>query len=342
MEAENKVRKSLVKGLVAKYSTDDIIHESSAMEEVIDKAKKFAISGLTILITGETGTGKELLAHSIHNLGPRKQGPFVSVNCAALPEQLLETELFGYAEGAFTGSRRGGKPGLFELAHMGTIFLDEISSTSQNVQSRLLRILQEKEIMRIGGDRVIPIDTNVIAASNKQLSDEVKEGRLREDLYFRLDVLNISIPPLRERLDDIPILVNALIAKVTDKAKLKPFKIPAPYMEKLKEFDWPGNIRQVENFINRLVLLSDSKFDPDLFSELYHQLIGYQAGDGKPTKKNMPNFTGHLKYRTSENESKTILETLKEVNFSRTKAARKLGISRTTLWRKLKAENSTK
>ncbi|NQU02611.1 MAG: sigma 54-interacting transcriptional regulator [Syntrophaceae bacterium] len=338
MKAENEVRRSLAKGLVAKYSTDDIIHKSRVMKEVITKAKKFAGSGLTILITGETGTGKELLAHSIHNLGPRRQGPFVSINCAALPEQLLESELFGYAEGAFTGAKRGGKPGLFELAHKGTVFLDEISTMSHSVQARLLRVLQEKEVMRIGGDCVIPVDISIIAASNRQLIDEVKQGRLREDLYFRLNVLNIIIPPLRERLEDIPLLINKLIAKASGEIGLKTIEIPPAYMEILKEYDWPGNVRQVENFINRLILLSDSIFDPNLFFEVYRQLVGYQAKKEVPDEGERPNLIEHLKSQISENESRMILETLKEVNFSKTKAARKLGISRTTLWRKLKNE----
>jgi propionate catabolism operon transcriptional regulator len=172
VKAENEVRRSFTKGLVAKYYIEDIIHKSPVITNVINKTKKFAMSDATVLITGKTGTGKEILAHSIHNLCRRRNEPFVSINCAALPDQLLESELFGYEEGAFTGSKKGGKPGLLEIAHKGTVFLDEISATSENVQIRLLRILQEREIMRIGGDRLIPIDIRVIAAANKDLVAE--------------------------------------------------------------------------------------------------------------------------------------------------------------------------
>ncbi|MBW1789297.1 MAG: sigma 54-interacting transcriptional regulator, partial [Deltaproteobacteria bacterium] len=272
IRAENEVRRSFAKGLIAKYFLDDFIYSSPLIQEVIHKVKQFAPSDSTVMITGETGTGKEILAHSIHNLSLRQKGPFVSINCAALPDQLLESELFGYEEGAFTGSKRGGKPGLFELAHGGSLFLDEISATPLSVQTRLLRVLQEKEVMRIGGDRLIPIDVRIIAAANRNLQEEVLAGRLREDLFFRLNVLNIYIPPLRARIDDLPVLVDALIRKLSAKYHGPTFSIASSYTRNLMTHSWPGNVRQLENFLEKFLLLSDKKFDPRIFQTLFHEL----------------------------------------------------------------------
>ena len=336
MKAENEVRRSFAKGLVAKYHIQDIIYKSPLMENVVYSARKFAASDLTLLITGETGTGKEIVAQSIHNLGSRKKGPFVSINCAALPEQLLESELFGHEEGAFTGARRGGKPGLFEIAHNGTIFLDEIGSTPMRVQGRLLRILQEKEVMRIGGDRLIPINTRVIAATNKDLVEEVQKKNMREDLFFRLNVLSIHIPPLRDRLEDIPLLAKELIRR-TNKAATASFQIPDPFIDKLTKYAWPGNIRQLENFFERLGLLSDFEFNAELFDDLYQQYIRYPTGQRKLKKETNLTLKQHMEKENRENEYKIVWDTLRRVNFSKTEAAKRLGISRTTLWRKLKS-----
>lgn len=335
IKAENEVRRSFAKGLIAKYHIQDIIYKSPLMENVVHSARKFATSDLTLLITGETGTGKEIVAQSIHNLGSRKKGPFVSINCAALPEQLLESELFGHEEGAFTGARRGGKPGLFEIAHNGTIFLDEIGSTPTSVQGRLLRILQEKEVMRIGGDRLIPINTRVIAATNKDLVEEVQKKNMREDLFFRLNVLSIHIPPLRDRLEDIPLLAKELIRRI-NKPGATTFQIPDSYIDKLMKYAWPGNIRQLENFFERLSLLSDFEFNAELFDDLYQQYICYPPGQGKPKKQKGLTLKQHMEIENQENENRIVWETLRRVNFSKTEAAKRLGISRTTLWRKLK------
>jgi len=336
IKAENEVRRSFAKGLVAKYCLDDLIHKSPPMMDVINRAMRFALSGSTILIDGETGTGKELLAHSIHNLCQRKKGPFVSINCAALPDQLLESELFGHEEGAFTGSRKGGKPGLFELAHKGTIFLDEIASTPQTVQTRLLRLLQEKEVMRIGGDNLIPIDVRVIAAANKDLREEVQSGRFREDLFFRLNVLTIRIPPLRERVEDLPLLIEELIQRLSRKYQRKPIHIPPSYVSKLMRHQWPGNVRQLENFLERLLLLSDSDFSSEVFHEVYGELSDYPRSPEEEIEVSSGSLREYLQVKNQEDSSKMIRKALEECSLSKSKTAKKLGISRTTLWRKLK------
>jgi PAS domain S-box-containing protein len=335
MKAENEVRRTFAKGLVAKYHIDDIIYKSPLMKNIVHSAKKFAASDLTLLITGETGTGKEIVAQSIHNLGPRKKGPFVSINCAALPEQLLESELFGHEEGSFTGARRGGKPGLFEIAHNGTMFLDEIGSAPRSVQGRLLRVLQEKEVMRIGGDRLIPINTRVIAATNKDLVEEVQTQRMREDLFFRLNVLSIHIPPLRDRVEDIPLLAKELIRR-TNKPAETSFQIPDPFIDKLMKYSWPGNIRQLDNFFERLGLLSDFKFNAEIFDDLYQQYTCYPPGQRKIKKDPDLTLKQYMEIENRENEYNIVWDTLRRVNFSKTEAAKRLGISRTTLWRKLK------
>ena len=336
VQAENEVRRSFAKGLIAKYSLEDFIHNSPVVKNTLNKAVKFADSDSTISIMGETGTGKEILAHSIHSLGRRKRSPFVSINCSALPDQLLESELFGYDEGAFTGSRRGGKAGLFEIAHNGTIFLDEIGTTPKNVQTRLLRVLQEKEVMRIGGDRMIPVKVRVITATNKNLAEEVNEGRFREDLFFRINVLKIYIPPLRDRSGDIPLLIKALIKKSSEKYKLIPLSIPERFVKELLKYYWPGNVRQLESFIERLTLLSNSKFNANLFNELLYELYEYSSTTKNRSRSPVDSFKEAIQQKNKEFEADLLRKTLAETNFSKSKTAEKLGISRTSLWRKLK------
>jgi transcriptional regulator, propionate catabolism operon regulatory protein len=332
IKAENEVRRNFAKGFVAKYTIEDLVHSSAAMRDVVRRARRYAASDSTILISGETGTGKEILAQSIHNMGSRAKGPFVSINCAALPDQLLESELFGHVEGSFTGSRKGGKIGLFELAHKGTIFLDEISSTPLNVQARLLRVLQEKKVMRIGGDGYIPVDVRVLAVSNKNLLEEVRSRRFREDLFFRLSVLVINMPPLRERIEDLPVIFHELMMRIADKCGTKPMTIPDQAIRQLMRYPWHGNIRQLENFIERLLLLSDSSFDMGLFQDLFQEIEAYSvAGLGKEQIAG-PGGTG----RAVSAQERDIQEILSDARFCKTKAARMLGISRTTLWRKMK------
>ena len=217
------------------------------MEDLIKKAKTIATTDSTVLMMGESGTGKELFAQSIHNASNRKERPFVALNCAALSETLLESELFGYEEGAFTGALKGGKPGLFEVAHTGTIFLDEIGDAPPSIQKRLLRVLQEKEIMRVSGNKVIPIDVRIIAATNKHLGGLIKKGEFREDLFYRLNVFPLHIPPLRERREDIEILLQFFLDKYTTLRKQTIPHINLSIVDFLKDYHWPGNIRQLEN-----------------------------------------------------------------------------------------------
>lgn len=341
IKSEIKVRKKLSKGLVANYKITDLIHKSSEMQDLIKRATKYSKTNSTILITGETGTGKEILAQSIHNLSSRAKNPFVSINCAAIPEQLLESELFGYEEGAFTGSRKGGKPGLFELAHTGTIFLDEISAAPESVQTRLLRVLQEREVMRIGSDQLIPIDVRVIAAANKDLASEVKKNNFREDLFFRLNVLIINVPPLRQRIDDIPLLADKFIEDISKEYGYSKFGIHNNYMKLLFEYSWPGNIRQFRNFIERLVLLSESTFDAVIFEELHNELLLYGDEESKTDTEfhimdNKDNLPGQFKLQRDEQERKMLQKVLYETHFNKSDAAKMLGISRTTLWRKIR------
>lgn len=228
------------KGLYAKYHFTDIIHESPIMQECINTAKTVALTDHTVLITGESGTGKELLAQSIHNFSKRKNMSFVAINCAALPESLLESELFGYEGGSFTGARKNGKLGLFEQANGGTIFLDEIGDISPNLQSRLLRVLQERQIMRIGSDRVIKINTRIIAATNKNLLSEVEKGNFRKDLFYRLNVITINIEPLRKRKEDIlPLMAAFLDSKYNELNEID--------KKLLHAYSWPGNVRELES-----------------------------------------------------------------------------------------------
>lgn len=245
--------KILKKNLYAKHTFADILGDSAAVTQALRQAKRFAAASSTVLIEGDSGTGKELFAQSIHNASPRKDMPFVAINCAALPENLLESELFGYVRGAFTGARADGKPGLFEMANHGTIFLDEIGEISPQVQSRLLRVLQEREVSRLGDDKVIRVDVRVLAATNRNLYQEMQAGRFREDLYYRLCVLELWLPALRDRKGDIPILLEHFLA-----AHGRPgIRFTPGATDALFRYDWPGNIRELLNFTDRLCVMAD-------------------------------------------------------------------------------------
>ncbi len=244
-QKQHELRRQLLnKGHKAKYTFDDILGESSSIKKIKDIAKKMAKTNSAVLITGESGTGKELFSHSIHNHSERKNYPFVAVNCAAIPDNLLESELFGYEEGAFTGAKKGGKIGLFECAHMGTLLLDEIEGMSPALQIKLLRVIQEKEIMKIGGDKVINIDVRIIATTNEDLRDLIKEGKFRKDLYYRINTLPIMIPPLRDREDDIYLLLEKFKSDIGAE-----FKFTPKAKEAFKSYNWEGNIRELRNYV---------------------------------------------------------------------------------------------
>ncbi|MEL7625035.1 MAG: sigma 54-interacting transcriptional regulator [Clostridiales bacterium] len=264
MERQRRVQQKAA-GCRAKYTMQNIVHHSAEMKQLISKAKAFATSDATILISGESGTGKELLAQAIHNASPRRQSPFVAVNCSALTESLLESELFGYEEGAFTGAKKGGKKGLLELAHTGTLFLDEIGDASPAIQTKLLRSLQEKEVFRVGGDKTIPVNLRIIAATHQDLRALVAEGKFRQDLYYRLSVLPLHVPPLRQRKDDILPLLSYFMSQSPNKTKAA-FTLSRKMESWFREYSWAGNVRELENVVEYMMNTPASL--PEMESEL--------------------------------------------------------------------------
>jgi len=235
---------------------NNIVFNSKHMQKIFHTLEKISLFDITVLITGETGVGKSLIASKIHDLSTRQKGPFIAINCGAIPENLLETELFGYEHGAFTGAKKGGKKGLFELAESGTIFLDEIGDLPLSLQGKLLQVIQEKKYFRIGGTKLLPVDVRIIAATNKNLKKMVQQGLFREDLYYRLNVLPVHIPPLRERWDDIPPLIEFYLAKFNKQYQMGKFLSPKA-MDILAQYSWPGNVRELENLIEHLVITSE-------------------------------------------------------------------------------------
>ena len=336
IRAESKVRRRLSRGFTAKYVIEQLIYRSRTMDKLIASCREFAKTDSTVLVMGETGTGKEVVAQSIHNLSRRREMPFVSIHCGALPEQLLESELFGHEEGAFTGSRKGGKPGLFEIAHQGTIFLDEIDSTSMNVQLRLLRVLQEREVMRVGGNRKIPVDVRVIAAAGKDLWAAVIAGSFRKDLFFRINVLRLTCPPLRQRQEDIPLLLEHFLDYYSRTHGIAPVSLPDWYIDRLVQYPWPGNIRQLRHFAEQLLLNSSFQHRDDILeailADLFHITETEKLVDQAETLKEK---TANLLLADPETEAESIRRALREAEYSKTRAAKLLGVSRTTLWRKL-------
>ena len=258
----NAMNKILKKGHIARYTFDSIITKTKNVTKIKEVAKKMAKSNSAVLITGESGTGKELFAHSIHNYSSRKDKPFVAINCAALADNLLESELFGYEEGAFTGAKKGGKTGLFEIANNGTLFLDEIEGMSKNLQFKLLRVIQEKEIIKVGGDEMIPIDVRIIAASNENLGDLVENKNFRQDLYYRLNTLPITIPPLRERIDDLYLLIDDFKQEMDFD-----FVFTKATKHLLENYTWPGNIRELRNCIEYLGCLGEIIIEPEMLPQ---------------------------------------------------------------------------
>jgi len=320
-EYEHTIRADrMKKGHTAKYNFDDILGKSKVLLETKKVARQYAQVESTILITGESGTGKEMFAQSIHLLSSRRKGPFVAVNCAALPANLLESELFGYAGGAFSGAKKEGKLGLFAVAHGGTIFLDEIGEMPIELQARLLRVLQEKEIRPVGSDTVIPVDVRVFAATNKSLLEEIKMNRFRKDLYYRLNVLKLQIPGLRERREDIALLCDFFIKKYNFRLAKK-LEISAEALRVLEGYPWPGNIRELQNTMERLTVTCDEKVI--IPCHILPLLDEYTVS--APHEKPLKNV-----------QKKMILETLDQCSGNRTLTAKQLGISRVQLWRNLK------
>lgn len=329
-ELESQIRKKLSeKGLRAKYNFSDVVHKSDIMRKTIEMAKLYARSTSNIIIVGETGTGKEIFAQSIHNSSLRKDGPFVAVNCAALPENLLESELFGYVEGAFTGTSKGGKMGLFEQAHNGTVFLDEISEVAPNLQSKLLRVLQEHEVRRIGDNKVVSVNVRIISATNKSLKTLAQRGQFREDLLYRLDVLRVFLPPLRKRGEDVEELFLYLLNKIYLKNGIGRLKVDNSALKVLHNHSFPGNIRELTNIVERVCVLNDGgAINKEILEQaLYPHDIEYEE-----VEKGKDKTLDEMKHKS---EMEMIKWALDECSGNKTKAAKLLGIDRTTLWRKI-------
>ncbi|MGO1371381.1 MAG: sigma 54-interacting transcriptional regulator [Senegalia sp. (in: firmicutes)] len=327
MEDELKYyKKELIKERRAKYSFENIPSNSPSMNKVKSFAQKASKSNSTILIVGESGTGKELFAHSIHNASPRKLKPFIKMNCAAIPADLLESELFGYDEGAFTGSKKGGKIGKFKLADGGTIFLDEIGDMPLNMQAKILRVLQEKEVEPIGSNTNYQIDVRVIAATNRDLAKMIVDGEFREDLYYRLNVIKIEIPPIRERKEDLDILIDVLFEKHKGDVGKYVKGISEDARNILKTYHWPGNVRELENILERAINIVDSGCE----IEVMH-LPEYIRG--KIEKNEETSFS--LKKAVEITERNTILNALELTNGNRVRASEILNVSRSTLYERM-------
>lgn len=312
----------------ARYSFDNIKGNSRQMQELKAFCVKAAASDSNVLLLGESGTGKELFAHAIHNASKRAYAPFVKVNCAAIPQELLESELFGYEGGAFTGAKREGKLGKFAAAHGGTIFLDEIGDMPLPMQAKLLRVLQEKEIERVGAVSVEKVDVRIIAATNKDLKKLMEEGKYRSDLFYRLNVLNVSIPALRERKEDIPAIVNSLVEKISSNMEKYIERVSEKAMEYLKSYDWPGNVRELENVLERAISIIEK--DTVIRSEhLPSTLLGINIGKPMDSLEEILNST----------ERQAILNALMAEKGNKTKAAKLLCISRTNLYEKMTKHN---
>lgn len=325
-KSEHKIRTELQgKGLVARYSFSDIVTEDSRMLTLVEKAQRFAQVAGTVLLLGETGTGKELFAQSIHNASQRATEPFVAINCAALPEHLLESELFGYTDGAFTGAVKGGKAGLFELAHKGTLFLDEIVEMPFTVQAKLLRVLQEREVRKIGADMVIPVDVRIIAAANSTIVERVREGAFRLDLFYRISLLTLTLIPLRDRKGDLGILFRHFVSQYCSRHSIPKPTITDEAIEALYDFPWPGNIRELRNAAERLAILHTRDVVKardmdalDIGSTSLH--ITTEPAASKPMRTTVSDEELYEQFITS--------------GLSRELFAKQVGISRTTLWRK--------
>jgi PAS domain S-box len=317
---ESRIRlKQYQAGLYANYTFEDIVGSSKAIVAVKEQAKGYAGVDSTVLIVSDSGTGKELFAQSIHNASMRSEGPFVAINCASLSNSILESELFGYVEGAFTGAKRGGKAGMFETANNGTIFLDEIGELSADIQGKLLRVLQERCIMRLGDTKIHPINVRVIAATNKNLVEEVREKRFRQDLFFRLDILRLKVPLLRERKEDIPLLCDIFLKRYGSN---RPLILNKHILKSFDEYSWPGNVRELENVIERLGVCNSDDIE---------NLVKRHIAEMEPLAETKD--IASVEYK--DIDKKIIADALEYSKGNKKKAAEMLGIHRSTIYRHL-------
>ena len=325
--SEENVR--LKKSLQERYSFKNIIGKSAPMQQIFDLITQVGPTRSTILIHGESGTGKELVAKAVHAASTRAEAPFVAVNCGNIPPDLLESEIFGHVRGAYTGATSS-KKGLFEVADNGTLFLDEVATISMEIQAKLLRVIQEREFRRLGGLENIKVDVRIIAATNIDLQKAVSEGAFREDLFYRLNVIAIKMPPLRERSEDIPLLVDHFVRKFAEENGREPITLQAAALKTLLDYDWPGNVRELENVIERAVVLSSGKvisaevFPKNLTAGLPESTLRF-PGDGLPLKERVANY-----------EKALILAALEKTDWNQKKAAQLLAVNATTLSEKLK------
>ncbi|MCG5102363.1 sigma 54-interacting transcriptional regulator [Oceanobacillus alkalisoli] len=307
---------------------DQLIGKSEEIHHLKRSVRKVANTNVTVLITGESGTGKEVIAQGIHHLSKQVHGPFISVNCAAIPEQLFESELFGYDDGAFTGAKKGGKPGKFELAKHGTIFLDEIAEMPLTLQIKLLRVLQEREFERIGATNKQRLQARVIAATNQDIKKMVGQGKFRKDLYYRLNIIELTIPPLRERTDDIPPLISHYLNKFSENYSMAVKQLTSDAMKAFIHYNWPGNVRELMNMMERLVILTEG--DKIGSEHLPSYMIDYHA-----VQNNNKSPAVQLKMNEETAEKQLIKVALEQANGNKTEAAKMIGIHRTTLYQKI-------
>ncbi len=323
-------------GSRARFTFADITENSKAIKSLVKNAKMVANSPSTILITGESGTGKEVFAQAIHNASERKDSGFVALNCGAITATLIESELFGYDDGAFTGAKKGGNPGKFELAHKGTLFLDEIGEMPPDMQIRLLRALQEGSITRIGSNKAIDVDVRIIAATNKNLEEEVKQGRFRLDLFYRLNIIHLHVPPLRERKEDILPFLRFFIRRKANRLKMNIPDIPKEIIDRVVAYHWPGNVRELENFAEKLILLQ-GKLTPEMMDEEFRTVLENKNTVQEPIENTIPALPAMFIPKSIEEAEKEIIEkTLQHFQNNMSQSAKSLAISRNTLYLKAK------
>lgn len=315
----------------SKYTIDDIIGQSTHILHLKERVIAAAKTKSTVLILGETGTGKELVAHAIHRLSSRRHQPFVRINCAAIPENLLESELFGYEQGAFTGAIKGGHPGKFQVADGGTIFLDEIGDMPLSLQAKILRVLQEREIEKIGGRFPIPVDVRIIAATHCNLLELVKANKFRQDLYYRLHVIPIQMPPLRAHREDIPLLVDYFLGKLADEFNMEKPKVEREFMKALYDYHWPGNVRELVNVLEMAVSLSNGVITRE---HIPMHILEQQSGLNDRNEE-----SAGLRAHADEAEREAILKAMEMYRGNKIKVAEALGISRSSLYNKMKRYN---